>query len=271
MLPEKMKEVLSEEDQKKLEASIAELVEQKAEERATLKVEQKEKELKTTYDADYAKKLDEAVAAEKVKLEEQKNTEMKDLESSLLEKLSSFLDLQISEKISEETLEKIAINETYKPIIEGIKNLFEEKFIDLDSDGSSLIREAKEEIESLNDKLSSEIGEKIDLKDELDRAKADLVIANKTRDLSEAQAEKVKSFFSDKTLVETEKKIDAFMEMILEKEDAEDKSEKSKDLKENTDITTGGDGVVEESPEVILEKKNAPEKDPTVESANRLM
>lgn len=272
MLTEKMKEVLSEDDQKKLEATISEMVEQKANERADLKVEQKEKELKATLEADFAKKLDEAVLAEKTKMEELKTREMADLEESLLEKLSSFLDLQIKEKISDETLERIAVNETYKPIIEGIKHLFEDKFIDLDTDGASIMKEAKEEIEVLNDKISFEISEKIDLKDKLDRALADVVIVTKTKDLTEAQATKVKEFFDDKSLAEVEKRIDAFLEMIIEKEDAEDAADKRAALKENADVTTGADGLSDTPAETLIEGKVVVEETNAVtEKANSLL
>lgn len=268
MLPEKLKEVLSEDDQKKLETAIGDLIESKSDERADLKVEAKTKELTATLEADFAKKLDEAIVAEKAKLEEEKTKAIEALEESLLEKLSSFLDLQISEKISEETLEKIAINETFKPIIEGIKDLFESKFIELDTDGEALLRDAKEEIESLNDKISSEITEKIELKESIDRLKADILVKEKTKDLSPEQATKVAKFFEDKDLKETEKKIDAFLEMIVEKEEAEDAAEKREALSENV-VATGGDGLEEGSDALIVEKKD--EKTSMSVKANSLL
>lgn len=269
MLTDKMKSVLSPEDQTKLESAIKELVEQKTTEKSGLLVEQKEKELKTALEADYNKKLDEAVAAEKVKLEEQKKKDIEELEKTLVERLNNFLNLQIAEKISDESLEKIAVNETFKPIIEGIKSLFEDKYVDLDTEGVGILKEAKEEIESLNEKISGEIAEKISLKEENDKLKSQVLLAQKTKDLTESQVAKVSDFFSDKTLAETEKKIDAFIEMIIEREEAEDKEKKNKDLKENTDVVAEGDGIVEKEQQLIEAKKE--EKTSTESKANSLL
>lgn len=160
------------------------------------------------------RKLEEEMEAFKVSLTAEYDNKMIALDEKLVDALDQFLDSEISEKISDSMLEKIAINETLVPLFSDLRSLFEEKYIEMDTEGEGILRSAKKEIETLEDSVSTEISEKIDLKKELDITKAKLTIATKTAGLTQNESDRVEKFLSGKSLAEVTKTIDNLIEVV---------------------------------------------------------
>jgi hypothetical protein len=233
---DKVKELLKEEDLKELETLIESLVDEK--------VALKEEELKKNYEKineEYvAKVLAEETEKIKVQLTEEKNKEVEILENTIIEKLDAFLDNEITQNINEETITEAARNEINDPIVEGIKKLFAENFVELDSEGSSLLKQAKLELESLQTENSKLIEEKTELSVTAEKAATTLLLKDKTTGLTDEQTIRVKTLFEGKSFDEVHEKIDTFIDSLIV-EEAKVANEVGKDeKKESTGVITEG-------------------------------
>ena len=255
---EKLKGVLEDKDLVTLEEAIKKMVEDKV----TVLVEEKTAELENLAEEFTNTEVEKRVTEKTEEITETYDEKMEALESKIVESVDKFLASEINENISEATIEKMAINETYKPIVESIMSLFEDKFVALDTEGHSILREAKEEIEKLEETVSTAIAEKMELNESVDTLKVGKLIAEKTDGLSENQKERVLAFFEGKDFEEVFAKIDNFLEVIEEsskkKNEEEDEDEEDEedeeDSKENTDV----DATDEE--EVVVKKKKKNEQ-----------
>lgn len=240
---EKLKELgLSEENLVDLKTSIKDQVSEAVE----AKVTEETDKIALAEAEKYERKLAEETESVKKALTEEYDAKMVSLEEKLVDALDQFLDSEISENISDRMLERIAINETLVPLFADVRALFEEKYIEMDTEGEGILRAAKEEIETLEDTVSNEISEKMDLKKELENTKAQLIIATKTAGLTQNESDRVEKFLSGKSLAEVEKTIDNLIEVVTE--DREQSQGVDEDLQENVDATAELDDT-----EVIIE------------------
>ena len=214
----KLKDVMSEEDLVTLQTSIETLIteesDKKSDKKAKIMAEEKIKEL----DELAEKYVEEQTEKVKAELQEEKEKDLEDMENRLIEQLDTFLDNEINEKISDEALEKVALNEVAVPIVEGIKNLFTKHYVELDTEGHSLVKEASEKIESLEDKLSTSIAEKMDLSEKVNKYERDILLAEKVEGLTDNQAKRVIKMFESEDLDNVKTKIDQFVEIVIAEE-----------------------------------------------------
>lgn len=183
-----------------------------------------------------AQKIEEGVKAVKEELIEEYDSLLEAFETELVEKLDTFLEMEISSKISEDTLKSIAVNETYKPIIEGIKGLFESEYVALDVEGHGLVRRKQSEVEQLEEQLSQALAEKMELQEAAELAATKLLIANKTKDLTESEIVRVQQFFEGKSFDEVNKKIDGFVDIVTESVTAAKKTSTLSESKKSQSI-----------------------------------
>lgn len=255
-LTEKLKDVLKAEDLKELEVGIKAMVN----EQVKLRVEEKTIELEKKAEGFCEQEIQEKLEVEKETLIEEYENKMEVLEADLLEKLDTFLDTVISEQISDESIMKIALNETYEPIVEGIKALFEEKYVALDSEGEKLVKEQKDEVEKLKDENSSLIKEKMELSELAEAGAVKLLISEKTDGLTDTQKERVNTFCESKTFDEVQKQIDSFIEIVEENEEDSEKETLDESIdSNNSDKETKETELKEEKAEENTEGKE--EKD----------
>ena len=236
----------SAEDLIEIQETVKEMVDEKVE----ILVEEKTTELETLAEEYCAKQIDEGVVAEKEKLEAEYETKYVELEDRLVENIDQFLDVQICENISDEALKSVAINETYAPIIEGIKTLFEDKYTALDVEGDGLLKDYKEKLDESEEKVSSLIAEKIELSNLAEASACKLLISEKVKDLTDTDRERVLTFFEGKDFDEIESKIDGFVDMVIEKETivTESKVAKvtSKETISESEVTSESECIEEE-------------------------
>jgi hypothetical protein len=142
--------------------------------------------------------------------------ELDRIEESVLSTLDKYLNYAISEKISPTMIKQAAITETYAPIIAGIKALFEQTYIPLDTTGTNMVTKLKKEKADLERSLTKQVNENLELNAVIDKTAKEALIAEKTSHLDENQKIKVKNFFSDKKYPQVRKDIDNYVEMIGE-------------------------------------------------------
>lgn len=154
------------------------------------------------------------------KFQEKYGKELEAIEEKVITGLDKYLEFNINEKISPALIQKTALSETYAPIIEGIKRLFEDEYVPMDQSGSKKIRELKAENTHLEESLKKQLDENMRLAELVESTGKRSLISEKTSDLTAAQRVKVKKFFKEKSLNETKKDIDAYIEMIQEQTDS---------------------------------------------------
>jgi hypothetical protein len=142
--------------------------------------------------------------------------ELNAIEESVLTTLDKYLKYDISEKISPSIIKQAAITETYAPIIAGIKSLFEETYIPLDTTGSNVLSKLKKEKADLERTLTKQINENLELNSVIDKTAKESLITEKTAHLTESQKTKVRNFFGDKKYDSVRKDIGNYVEMIEE-------------------------------------------------------
>lgn len=219
------------------EAYVEMTLKEKAEEIARLIKEESDKaleakeaaltaEIQLVSEEYIAKTVEERVKAEVERLEEKYREEFVTLEESIADSLSNYLDLEITSKISDELLTNIAINETYAPIIHGIRELFESKYVGLDTEGSKIIEESTSKVARLEKKINESYEDKLELVKRIDELKTELLITKKTATLTESAKERIEKLFEGKDYEEVDAKIDDIISLVEEKEeDTEDEEE----------------------------------------------
>lgn len=252
-ITKKLKETLTEEDQKALETAINSIVEEKVSKDVPLLVEEE----KARLEKEYNEKLEKAINEEYEELKTTLNDKVNTIEEQYVEKLDAFLEHEISEQISDEAISKIAINETLAPVVNGIKKVFAENGLELDSEGSALLKEALEEITALKDDVNRLTEENLELNKFLEKMATRDLLGTKTEGMLPEQKERVYNMFEDKSFEEVETKVDEFVDIVLET-----KIEKEIEINELFDIEKEGDGI---------EPEKKQQKDIVTESVNSIL
>lgn len=246
--------------QKKIEKAVAEktaeledLANKYCEQRCAKITEKAQKKL----DAQQ-KKLEEA--AQQYILErfeemykEKLGEDLDNLEESLLTNLDRWLEYTLTEKIDPKLIQKAAVNETYEPIINAIKNAFENQYVALDTTGSAKIREAVAEAAELRESLKKQVESGMALAKRLDEAEKRAMIAEKTRGLNDAQCARVKNMFESKSFATTKKDIDEYVAMLNERAPLM-KRPAAQRLAENRKLNTHSLDIQDETQDLVTEK-----------------
>lgn len=226
---------LDEATQAQFEESIKKVIEEKVDVKVT-----EEKQRLEKLSEEYVKETVEEETAKIKELCEQKVEDYKkEYDEWMTDKLDKFLDNEISESISDEAIERLAINETFKPVVEGIKKVFEEQGLELNTEGEAIVKKLKEEVETLKEQNSTLIDEKTELASTAEKAAIRLRINDATADLTNEQKERVVEFFEGKNFEHVDERIDNYVEHVIEESESAKNGKDKKDdlLDENTDST----------------------------------
>jgi hypothetical protein len=260
-ITDKIKEMLTPEDLKVFEAAIEKMV--------ATRVKLQEEEMKAKYDElaeEYvAKQVSEKLEAAKASLIEEYDAKIKNIEQKVVTKLGSFLDHVIVEQITDDTITKLAINEIAMPVVEQIKKVFGTNYIELDSDGSALLKQEQQKSAKLESDLSDANAKIMEAEERLEKSATFLLISEKTKGLTDTQIQRVAKMFKNKKFEEVKEGIDTFVEMVKESNSTpETKVEGKGNLDE---IITEGEHIEETKKTVVQEK----EEFTFAEKANRYM
>lgn len=248
-ITDKIKEILTPEDLKIFEQSIEKMLDKR--------VALKEEEIKAKYDAlaeEYVtKKVAEETEKIKATLIEEYDGKLKGIEQKVVTKLGSFLDHVIVEQISEASIEKLAINEIAMPVVEQIKSILTNNFVDIDSDGSGLLKKEQQKSATLEKELSESHAKLMESEERLEKSATFLLISEKTEGLTKTDKQRVAKMFKTKKFEEVKEGIDTFVEMIKESSSVQPKA-KTEDKGTIDAIITEDDNIAEVKP-VIKEEK----------------
>lgn len=208
----KLKGTMTEEDLSKFETAIKDMIEEKVQ----LLAEAKIKFLEDKAEEFCTMEVNERLKQEKQKLIKEYDNALENFENNIVEKLDMFLESEITSNISEEAIEKISINETYRPIVEDIVKIFEEKYVSLDTEGYGILKEAKESIVKLEDDVSNTIAEKMELQTENDKLKSGVLFLEKTEGLTKDQKGKVLTMIEGKCYKDVKKTIASVIDLVVE-------------------------------------------------------
>jgi len=246
-ITEKIKEMLTPEDLKVFEAAVEKMV--------STRVKLKEEEIKAKYDElaeEYvSKKVNEELETAKASLIEEYDAKLKNIEQKVVTKLGSFLDHVIVEQISEESIEKLAINEIAMPVVEQIRKVFTNNYVELDTDGAALLKAEQRKVAKLENELSEAHAKIMESEERLEKSATFLLISEKTQGLTGSQKQRVAKMFKNKKFEEVKEGIDTFVEMVKESNSPRLKSVGKGTLDE---IITEEDNIGEEK-KVIKEEK----------------
>lgn len=198
-------------------AELEELANKYCEERCAKITEKAQKRVDTQ-----CKKLEEAAEQYifeyfEEKFKERYGEELDRIEESMISGMDKYLEYTISEKISPKLIQKTAVNETYEPIINAIKTAFEDKYVPLDTTGSSKIREANADKAQLEESLKKQVSENMRLAKMVEDAQKRAVVAEATSGLADAQKARVQKFFESKSYSETKRDINEYISVINER------------------------------------------------------
>lgn len=167
--------------------------------------------------AEYRKACEEYLQENLQKgFEELYRKELTLMEDRVIAQLDTYLDYALNECISNEDIKKVAINETYEPLVKGVQHLFENQFVPLNISGRKKLKEAQAQIAQLETMLQESVDKNMKLTDTAEKYAKRALIAEKTIDMNRNDAANVKKFFAEKSFATTKQDIDSYCGMIKE-------------------------------------------------------
>lgn len=150
------------------------------------------------------------------KFKERYGEELQAIEDRVVEGVDVYFNYAVNEKINPELIAKTAINETFAPIVQGIRSLFEEQYVPLNVSGTKKLKEANRKIAELESKLKEQYNENIRISEAAEQSAKKALIAEKTEGFTAEQKEKVNEFFQGKSFSSVKEDIDNYCSIITE-------------------------------------------------------
>jgi len=129
----------------------------------------------------------------------EKETEMDTFKEELAEKVDTYLNYVVEEwtKENELAIERGLKGEIAEDFISGLKQLFEDHYIDVPDDKYNVLEAQSEKISELENKLNEEIQKNVDLNQSNSSLVREQVISKVSEDLADTEIEKFKSLTQD--------------------------------------------------------------------------
>ena len=127
------------------------------------------------------------------KYEEKLSTEKETIKEAMTEKVDSYLNYVVEEwmKENEIAVERGIRSELVEDFMTGLRNLFQEHYIDIPEEKVDLVDDLFGKVEELEGKLDEEINRSVDLKKELSEYKRDETIREVSDNLADTEKEKL--------------------------------------------------------------------------------
>jgi len=163
---------------------------------------------------------------ENIVLEEAKNhKQMQDaglaqevgkFKGELVEKLSQYLESQLTQAIPQTIMESAVKLSAYEPLVEGIMGVFGEKYIKLDTTNYEVIKKAKADNEKLTESLNIKAKEAVNFSGEVRELKKQLKVLQLTEGLLPEQKQKAIKLLEGCTADDVETKFAQIKDIIIE-------------------------------------------------------
>jgi len=138
--------------------------------------------------------MNDRVASEVQRLQEEKDAEIEALKAELTEQVDTYMTYVVEQWMKEN---QVAIDNQIRAdisenFISGLKNLFVENYIEVPADKIDLVDDMADHVVELEDKLNVAIAENIEMKQMINEAQMEAVFDEVSEGLADTQAEKLK-------------------------------------------------------------------------------
>ena len=136
----------------------------------------------------------------------EKETEMETFKDELTEKVDTYLNYVVEtwSKENELAIERGLKGEIAEDFISGLKQLFEDHYIDVPDEKYDVLEAQSEKIAELEEKLNEEIQKNVDMSQQNSGLVREQMIAEVSEDLADTEIEKFKSLTDDVEFVDEE-------------------------------------------------------------------
>lgn len=232
LLPESVKEILSEESITTIEEAIKDKITLSVESALTSQDElysEKLEELIAAIDKDHSAKLNrivEAVDANNTKklmqvvkkYESDINVDAKEFKNTLVESISDYLEEYIDEAIPAEAVLEATQNKTAMEVLMNLRKVLAVDSSLMSESVKEAVIDGKNQIDELKTELEKTQKENSLLKEAYNRTKADLLLESKTAKLPQKKAEYLRKVLGDKTPKFIEENFDYTAKLFDKKE-----------------------------------------------------
>lgn len=212
LLPESIKDVLTEESVQTIEEAIKDKVTIAVEAALTSQDDlysEKLQELVEAIDKDHSAKLKRIVEAvdksnaEKLvkvinKYEGELSSSAKGFKDTLVESISDYLEEYVDETVPAEAIKEATQNRTAMEVLNNLRNVLAVDSTLMSESVKEAVLDGKTQIDSLNEKLEKVERENVLIKEAYNKTKADLLLESKTAKLPAKKAEYMRKVLGDK-------------------------------------------------------------------------
>lgn len=127
------------------------------------------------------------------KLEEQSQVKLEEMTEGLIDKVDSFMNYVVEQWMQDNQLavESGLRTEIAEDFMAGLKNLFQEHYIEVPEEKVDVVEELQSTSEQLEEKLNESLTKNIELTEELSNLKKAIVLSEMSSDLANTEAEKL--------------------------------------------------------------------------------
>jgi len=154
---------------------------------------------KTIFEAAVAAKVKEQMTEAEAKLEEETTQKIEEIKDDLTEKVDSYLNYVSESWVSENELaiERGLKSELTEDFISGLKQLFEEHYVEVPEDKFDVVEELANRLDEMEDKLNEEVASNITAQQDIEELQREKIINEASKDLADTQIEKLKQLAED--------------------------------------------------------------------------
>lgn len=205
---------------------------------------------KTIFEAAVSSKVNSKVDEIEAKYEESTREAIEEIKEELTEKVDNYLGYVAESWVSENELaiERGLKSELTEGFINGLKNLFEEHYVEVPEEKFDVIEELASRNDKLDSDLSDEVATNITLSQEIEELKREKIIREASEGLADSEVEKLKTLAEDVDYEDEEN----FVEKVSTIKESYFKSEKAEAVSDAESVATN-DASFEEPTETILE------------------
>ena len=160
-------------------------------------IEDKEfKEKATTmFEAAVLSKVNEQLSKYATQAESDTKESINEEVEKLSEKVDQYLDYVVNEWVKDNKLaiERGVKSEITEDFLKGLKNLFSEHYVDIPEEKVDVVEEMVQQIDELNAKVKELTDQNVELSNTKKSIEKDSIVAESVKDLTDTQAEKLKS------------------------------------------------------------------------------
>ena len=205
---------------------------------------------KTIFEAAVSSKVNSKVDEIEAKYEESTREAIEEIKEELTEKVDNYLGYVAESWVTENELaiERGLKSELTEGFINGLKNLFEEHYVEVPEEKFDVIEELASRNDKLDSDLSEEVANNITLSQEIEELKREKIIREASEGLADSEVEKLKTLAEDVDYEDEEN----FIEKVSTIKESYFKSEKAEAVSDAESVATN-DASFEEPTETILE------------------